>query len=132
MIDDKLRISFSMKRRRVLIYRSTLRSIGVPQNIRFLLNTKRKCIAVQGCEAIDRDSFKVPDIDSGSKDQYEITSITFINMIYKLAGWNLDKTYRISGTAYPSNRLAEFFVGDAVEIQEDEFVDPDVEPDNKE
>lgn len=39
-------ISFSMKKGRVLIYRCTLRSLGVPKNIRFLLNVKKKRIAV--------------------------------------------------------------------------------------
>lgn len=120
-------ISFSMKRRRVLIYRSSLRALGMPSNIRFLLNMKQKKVAVQACEAIDRDSFKVPEIIDGGKDQYEISSVNFLKMVYKLAGWDNDGTYRISGVVYPENRLVEFELGDAVKIADEEFVDPEVE-----
>lgn len=120
-------ISFSMKRRRVLIYRSSLRALGMPSNIRFLLNMKKKKVAVQACEAIDRDSFKVPEIIDGGKDQYEISSVNFLKMVYKLAGWKDDGTYRIAGVVYLENRLVEFELGDAVKIADEEFVDPEVE-----
>lgn len=127
MVEEyKTGISFSMKRRRVLIYRCTLRSLGLPKNIRFLLNMKKKRIAVQACEAIDRDSFKVPDFTDRIKDQYEITSQNFLNVIYKTAGWNRDKTYRLTGTVYPDNHLVEFDLANVEEISEEEFMDPEL------
>ena len=122
----KTGISFSMKRRRVLIYRCTLRALGMPKNLRFLLNMKKKRVAVQACEAIDRDSFKVPEFNLGSKDQYEITSQNFLNIIYKTAEWDREKTYRMSGTVYPENRLVEFDLKNVEEISEEEFVDPEM------
>ena len=122
----KTGISFSMKRRRVLIYRCSLRALGMPKNIRFLLNMKKRRVAVQACEAIDRDSFKVPEFNLGSKDQYEITSQSFLKVIYKLAEWNRDKTYQLKGVVYPENRLIEFDLAAAEEISEDEFVDPEI------
>ena len=120
-------ISFSLKRRRVLIYRSTLRSLSMPGNIRFLLNMKKKRVAVQACEAIDRDSFKVPDFTDHVKDQYEISSIHFISILYKTAGWDRNKSYRIKGTVFAGNRLVEFVLDEAEIIADEEFVDPDVE-----
>lgn len=126
MEDSRIGLSFSMKRRRVLIYRSTLRCLGMPKNIRFLLNIKKKKIAVQVCEAIDRDCFKIPMIKDGSKEPFEITSINFINMIYKAAGWDSESTYRIFGRAYPDNRLVEFVFDDAEIIRDDDFVDPEL------
>ncbi len=119
-------ISFSMKRRRVLIYRSTLRSLGTPRNIRFLLNMKKQRVAVQACEAIDRDSFKVPEFADGSKDQYEINSVNFMNVLYRLAEWDREKTYKIEGMVYPDNRLVEFRLQNAVLISDEEFRDPEV------
>lgn len=125
--ENRTGISFSMNRGRVLIYRCTLRSLGVPKNIRFLLNVKKKRIAVQVCEAIDRDSFKVPEFEKGGKDQYEISSKSFLKIVYRIAGWNAEGTYRITGEVYPENRLVEFAFGDAVAIADEEFVDPEVE-----
>lgn len=88
---------------------------------------KQKKVAVQACEAIDRDSFKVPEIIDGGKDQYEISSVNFLKMVYKLAGWKDDGTYRIAGVVFAENRLVEFELGDAVKIADEEFVDPEVE-----
>lgn len=123
--DNKNGISLSLKRRRILIYKETLRSIGAPQNIRFLLNMKKKRIAVQACEAIDRDSFTVPDLNTMKDAQYEITSITFVRMVYKLAGWSENLTYRIMGTVYPQNHLVEYELDNAIIISDEEFVDPE-------
>lgn len=82
---NKVGISFSLLRGRVLIHRSALRSIDMPSNIRFLLNTGAKKVAIQACEAIDRDSFTVPNLNE--MGSYEIASVNFINVIYGLAGW---------------------------------------------
>ncbi|MBP3199293.1 MAG: hypothetical protein J6N21_20170 [Butyrivibrio sp.] len=121
MSDEVSRLSFSLKRRRVLIHRSTLRALGLPQNIRFLLNKKKVRVAVQCCEAIDRDIFSVPDLKPS--ETFEISSINFLKIIYGLAKWDEERTYRVSGTLYKANRLIEFDLMDAETISDDDFVD---------
>ena len=121
---NKIGISFSLERGRVLIHRSALRSIGMPSNIRFLLNTGAKKVAVQACEAIDRDSFTVPNLDE--MGSYEICSMNFINVLYRLAGWKKEKSYRIYGNVFAKNRLVEYDLSDATEITDEEFVDPEL------
>jgi len=118
---DMAGISFSLKRRRVLIHRSTLRSLGEPTNIRFLLNMKMKKVAVQACEAIDRDSFVVPDFKEVAEGHFEISSINFLNVVYKLGGWDINKTYRIAGEEFCRNRLVEFELDEAAIITDEEF-----------
>ena len=119
-----LLISFSFKRRRVLIHKSTLRALNLPQNIRFLLNTEKRCMAVQSCAPIDRDNFAVPDLSTVY--QYEITSISFLDIVYKLAKWDNEKTYRVIGLLYPVNQLVEFRLSEAMQISDDEFIDDDL------
>ena len=121
MSDEVSRLSFSLKRRRVLIHRSTLRALGLPQNIRFLLNKKKVRVAVQCCEAIDRDIFSVPDLKPS--ETFEISSINFLKIIYGLAKWDEERSYRVSGTLYKANRLIEFDLMDAETISDDDFVD---------
>ena len=114
------KLSFSMKRRRVLIYKSTLRLLGMPSNIRFLLNKEGKRLAVQACEAIDRDSFEVPDMQAD--DHFEISSVNFISVIYRLAKWNTEQNYRMTGVYFKSNRLVEFALDEAETISEEQFI----------
>lgn len=115
----RLGISLSLKRRRMLIYRSTLKEIGEPGFIRLLVNRRQKRVAVQCCEEIDKDSYRIPPYDSW--DQFEITSLKFINMIYKMGGWNMNKTYRIFGYPVSDYRLVLFCLKDAQEIADAEF-----------
>ena len=121
MSDQTVKISFSSKNRRVLIHKSTLRALGMPQFIRFLLNRNKKCVAVQVCEAMDRDCFKVPDLKP--EDVYEISSINFVKMVYTLGSWNINSSYRVSGISYPEKRLVEFDLTEAETITEEEFQD---------
>ena len=121
MSDEVSRLSFSLKRRRVLIHRSTLRALGMPQNIRFLLNKKKVRVAVQCCEAIDRDFFAVPDLKPS--ETFEISSINFLKMVYRLAKWDEDRSYRVSGTLFRVNRLAEFDLNNAEAISDADFID---------
>ena len=121
MSDEVGRLSFSLKRRRVLIHRSALRVLEQPQNIRFLLNKKKVRVAVQCCEAIDRDIFAVPDLKPS--ETFEISSINFLKVIYGLAKWDEERTYRVSGRLFKANRLIEFDLKDAEIISDDDFVD---------
>lgn len=123
MKDDVLMLSFSLKRRRVLIHKRTIRALGMPQNIRFLLNTEKGKVAVQSCEPIDRDNFTVPDLNTVC--QYEISSVNFLNVVYKLGKWDGDKTYRVEGIYYEANHLVEFDLKRSILISDDEFVDED-------
>lgn len=68
----------------------------------------------------------MPKFEKGGKDQYEISSMSFLKMVYRIAGWNAEETYRITGEVYPENRLVEFSFGDAVAIADEEFVDSEV------
>lgn len=118
-------LSFSFKRGRTLIYHATIRELGDPEYIRFLLNKKEKTVAIQCCEAIDKDRFKVPAFPKDRKFQYEIYSISFISMVYKLAGWQIGKNYRMHGYSVPKYRLIIFELAGAEQISDEEFIDPE-------
>lgn len=115
----RIGFSFSLKWGKLRIYRSTLKALGEPGYIRLLLNKKSKQIAVQSCEQIDRDSYQVPAYENW--EQFDISSRKLIKMIYKLAGWEEDKTYRIYGYPVPNFHLVLFFFKEGQEITVAEF-----------
>mgnify|MGYP007070214089 CR=1 FL=1 len=124
-VNTDIGLSFNIRRGRLLIYHSTIRALGNPEYIRFLFNSKDKKVAVQSCEAIDRDSFRVPKPISGEKFQFDISSSPFLSVIYKACGWGLDESYLVYGKLYPNNRLADFELKTAIQIMPDQFVDPE-------
>ena len=121
----KAGLSFCLRRGRLLIHHATIKALDEPEYIRFLLNEKEKCIAIQSCEAIDRDRFKVPIWREGTKDSFEITSIPFLTLIYKRCEWEPNKSFLVYGNVYPKHRLVEFDLRTSVEINVDQFVDPE-------
>lgn len=101
------KITFSIRRGRVLIHKSTLRELGWPSFVRFLVNRRDRKVAVQACEAIDRDSYKIGGFVV-SENQCEISSCNFLRIVYQLCDWEEGLNYRLEGNTYKRNRLVEF------------------------
>lgn len=123
--DNRLGISFSIRRGRLLIYHSVIRALGEPEHIRFLLNSRDKHIAVQACEPIDQHSFRVPKSQEGELFQFEISSSPLLSVLYKQCEWDVDKTFLVYGKEYQKNRLIDFDLSSAAVISPDEFIDPE-------
>lgn len=79
---------------------------------------------MQVCEPIDQDTFKVPDL-SNMEIQFEISSMSFVTIIYDMMKWNPEGTYRIRGVAVEKYRLTLFDLSKAEVISDAEFVDPE-------
>lgn len=122
---SRLGLSFNIRRGRMLIYHSTIREIGDPEFIRFLFNNRDRKIAVQSCEAIDRDSFRVPKVIPGERFQFDITSSPFLSVVYKACHWNLAESYLVYGVSHPEHHLVEFELKDAIQIAPEQFIDPE-------
>ena len=80
-----------------------------------MLNSKDRRVAVQSCTAIDKDSFRVP-AKIGGDYTFEIASLRFLSVIYKICGWDDNKTFNVRGIVIHSQRLAEFRLDEAREI----------------
>ena len=122
---NNLGLSFSIGRGRLLIYHATIIKLGDPNYIRFLYNDSKRRIAVQCCEKIDREGFRVPKVVSGERFQFEINSSPLLSVIYKKCQWDIDKTYTVTGTPYPEHRLIEFRLDEARQIAASQFIDPE-------
>ena len=123
--DSRLGLSFSIRRGRLLIYHSVIRALGEPEQIRFLLNSRERHIAVQSCEPIDQHSFRVPKVQDGERFQFDISSSPLLSVLYKQCGWDADKTYLVYGREFQKNHLVDFDLNTAEVISPDDFVDPE-------
>ena len=120
-----LGMSFSITRGRLMVYHATIRELGNPDYVRFLYNDGRKRFAIQCCEKIDKEGFRVPKVDPGERFQFDVRSAPLLSVIYKKCEWNIDKAYNVYGTSYPEHRLVEFRLDDARQISASQFIDPE-------
>lgn len=124
-LENKAGLSFSLRRGRLLVYHATIQMLGEPSYIRFLLNAKDRKLAVQCCEEIDGNNFRVPENIQGVEYKFEISSVTFLSLIYKNCRWDDTKTYACYGIYHPKYRLVDFNLAEAKEIKPEQFVDPE-------
>ena len=122
-MSSKLGMSFSIRRGRLLIHYATIKAIGEPDYIRFLINKRYKKIAIQSCEEIDSDHFRVPKHDGEQDYRFEISSIQFVSVLFRICNLDNDKTYVVYGTLHPKHRLVEFELDQAKEIRPEQFLD---------
>ena len=122
---NRLGMSFSITRGRLLIYHATIIELGNPDYIRFLYNDGMRRVAVQCCEKIDKEGFRVPKVVSGERFQFEISGSPFLSVIYKKCQWNIEQAYNVFGVSYPEHRLVEFRLDNARQIAASQFVDPE-------
>lgn len=123
--DNRLGMSFSITRGRLLIYHATIKALGEPDYIRFLYNDSKRRVAIQCCEKIDKEGFRVPKVADGERFSFVISSSPFLSVIYKKCEWDIEQTYNVLGTAYPEHRLVEFCLDDAKQIAASQFIDPE-------
>lgn len=124
--ESKTGLSLSFRRGKLMIHRATIRAIGDPEYIRFLINKKDRRLSVQTCEEIDRNHIRVPYEEDGREFKFEVASVELVSVIYMTGGWGTKQSYVIYGKAYPKHRLVEFVLDNARVITAEEFDQPEL------
>lgn len=100
-------LSFSLRCGKTLIYHATIKALGDPEYIRFLIDTKNKRMALQVCNKKLPESFKVPQCEQDKWD-FTVCGQAMLKIIWDCCGWDRDKTYRIEGNVIENHDLVEF------------------------
>ena len=106
-------LTLDMKRNRIRIYRATLRALGDPAYIQFLINPEELYIAILGSEIPlsggTANRVKIPNSRLDGKLSVEFYSAALLDGIYSIFGV-LDREYnsRLTGEIDQVNRVAYF------------------------
>lgn len=112
-------ISFGLKWSKIMIFHKTIVALENPKYIFFMLNLKKKQLAVVASNHKTRESFKVPEYLCEEEFEwcFKICSQPLVSHIYEYCAWNPNTTYRIDGIVYPEQRLVEFNLNTATSIE---------------
>lgn len=113
-------VSLCIKSGKIRIFHSTIKELGNPKYIRFLLNPDRKTFAIQSCRNKVPESILVPKYTSDNWD-FVVHSMTMLRGIWKICGWDEEKTYRMDGICFPEHDLVEFDLKQAEMLKCDEI-----------
>lgn len=116
-------ISFSFKRGRFRIYRATMKAMEEPEHIRILMKRDEKMLALQAMDHMTMDTIEVPKTKGQSQSGYEVSSQSFIEMIYEMCGWDPACSYAALGYKYPQKGVVIFDLKEAEERKPDRVID---------
>ena len=110
-------ISFYLSTSRIHIFRSTIKEIGNPKFIRFLVKDDGKSMIMEAYHKKDFHSHRVPK-DSNGHWEMEIRSLPLCTLLQNRLNWKSGQSYRIPGKTYSQQGLAVFDLTAAEQIQQ--------------
>lgn len=113
-------ISIDFKKNRVRIHKESLRLIGDPKYIQFLVSVKTSQVAIRGIDEDRRGSnaHKVNRTILASDFSFEIYSRTFTEKLRAVFdGFDEACTYRLTGTVLPNDRAVVFSVDSLQKVE---------------
>ena len=115
-------ISFCLKSGRVTIFKTTLEVIGYPEFYRFLYNPDTRMLAIEPCEMNAPGAYALVNVKK--EETYDVSSMSFVRIIYRENRWNKRISYRIAGTPHWQERVVEFDLRKVQEIHEGRVMEP--------
>ena len=106
-------ISFYLKTSRIHIFTETLRLIGCPKRICFLISADGQTLLMRTHENRDFKSHKVPQDVYDGRRSFEISSWKLCKILADLHSWDLKHSYRIPGVLMRDRRSVRFSLAKA-------------------
>ena len=101
-------ISFYLKANRIHIFVDSLRGLGSPSRICFMIEESGETLMIAPYEKRDFKSHHVPpDVYNGTGCM-EVSSIKLCRIIAELHQWDLNRSYRVPGKIYEDQKVAIF------------------------
>ena len=113
-------ISFYLRSNTIRVFVSSIRSIGQPHYVQFLINTETMQLVMMPAESKGFQSFRVPKgiIEPSTKRQrMTIRSQQFCRLLAQRLAWDSNFSYRVPGTVFTAQRIARFDLSKAAVIR---------------
>lgn len=114
---DGSHISFYLRSATIHVHRSTIRSLGNPPFIRFLISEDGRTLLVQAYTKKDFQSFRIPQPINDEIGRVQIHSKRLCELLQLRLGWDGKCSYRIPGKPYPGQGVAAFDLTKAVKVR---------------
>ena len=116
---SEVNISFYLKEYRIHVHMDTLRAIGSPNRIGFLIHKDFERLAVIPYAKRDFKSHSVPDEVYSGSTSLEINSFPMCRLLSSHLNWKTGNSYRVSGSINSTKsgeKIAVFNLKNAVQI----------------
>ena len=111
-------ISFYLREYRIHLFLDSLRGIGSPSFVQFLVNQSGTSLAMMPAEKKGFKSHRVPPGAYYGQKKMEINSMGLCKLIASQYGWDSNNSYRVPGVVSPQQKAAVFDLSQAIVISE--------------
>ena len=110
-------ISFYLKANRIHIFMDTLRSIGRPKRICFMIEENGRTLLIAPYAQKDFKSHEVSNSVYAGSSSLEINSLRLCSLVAKLHGWDRERSYRVPGKYSTEHNVVIFRLYEAEIIE---------------
>ena len=108
-------ISIDLKRDRIRIHKTALRTIGDPEYILLLVNPEERTLAILRSDRSDLRAHRLPRVRFNDKQCFEITSKPLVRSLLNLCNeWHDNRLYRIYGESIPTEGVVQFNLAESI------------------
>ena len=105
---DNTFISFYLKEYKIRVFTESLRRMGDPKRICFMLDQDEKRLLMLPHEKKDFVSHAVPDSVYRGRRHMQVNSKKLCWMLAEQHGWDRSRSYRVPGVILPDKQMAAF------------------------
>ena len=113
---DNTSISFYLKVYRIHVFVDSLRRLGSPARICFMISNDGRNLMIRPYSKKDFRSHSVPGKVYKGERGLEISSYMLCNLIADMYHWDTDCSYRVPGTVFPQKGYVIFDLTKATAI----------------
>jgi len=110
-------LSFYLKTYRLHLFVDSLRRIGSPRFIRFMISDDGTKLIIEPYEKKDFHSHRVPNGLYTGACEMELSSMRLCNLLSEMHHWEKNGSYRVPGTILPRQQLIVFSLDRAEPIK---------------
>ena len=108
-------ILVDLRKYRIRIHKTTLHSIGDPENILLLVNPEEQTLAILRCDRSDPKAHHIAKASHVSQKPLELYSQSLVLSLRSICGdWQDNQTYRLYGEIIPSEGIARFHMAESI------------------
>lgn len=118
-------ISFYLNDSTIRIFKTTVRAIGTPPFLQFLIHPDGQSMVMQPCETRSFTTIRVPKnlySDTGKTQAY---SKGLCRLLANKLNWDIKSSYRIPGRLIPHQKIVIFDLSKATAISQSSCYNPD-------
>ena len=117
---NETHLSFYLKANRIHVFVNSLRHMGSPSRICFMISDDGHNLLITPYSKRDFKSHAVPQRVYKGDGSFEVSSYKLCRLIAGMQNWDLERSYRIPGNVLPEKKVAVFNLREAEPIEHSE------------